>query len=168
MTFDELIRSRYSCRKFKADKIDKELILAVLEAGRVAPTAVNRQPQRIFVIESESGLKKVNECTKYGFDAPVNFLICYDKDAAWHRRADNKDHGDIDAAIVTTHMMLKAWELGLGTTWVCAMDADKTREVFNIPDNYEIMGFLPMGIPADDAKPAQFHFERNELNVEYL
>lgn len=168
MTFDELIRNRYSCRKFRADKISREDILAVLEAGRVAPTAVNRQPQRIFVIESEDGLKKVDECTKYGFGAPVNFLICYDKEAAWHRRSDNKDHGNIDAAIVTTHMMLKACEIGLGTTWVCAMDPKKTREVFNIPDNYEIMGFLPMGIPADDAKPASFHYERNELNVEYI
>lgn len=162
MDFLKLAEERYSCRGFLDKPVEEEKIAAVLEAARLAPTAVNFQPQRILVIKSEEALKKVEECTRFGFNAPLNFLICYDMEKSWHRKKDNKDHGIIDAAIVHTHMMLEAAELGLGTTWVCSFDEDKVRELFNVPDNYVIEGFLPTGYP--DMTPSEQHTKRLETD----
>lgn len=157
----ELFKKRYSCRGFEKREVEQEKIDMIMEAAAVAPTAVNKQPQRILVLRGEE-LKKVDECTRFGFDAPLNFLICYDKEQSWHRRSDNADHGMIDSAIVHTHMMLMAESLGLGTTWVCAFDEPKARELFNVPDNYVIEGFMPTGYPA--AEPSEMHFKRKPVN----
>ena len=78
MDLMELFKERHSVRKFSDKKVEKEKISAILEAGRVAPTAVNFQPQRIYVLESEDSLLKLKDCTKFHFDAPVAFLVCYD------------------------------------------------------------------------------------------
>lgn len=153
MSFIELAKKRYSCRGFDAKEVEQEKIDMILEAARIAPTAVDFQPQRIIVIKSKEALEKVGKCTKYAFDAPLNFLVCYDKTKSWHRRKDNLDHGMIDAAIVQTHMMMTATELGLGTTWVCAFDEEKARELFNVPENYVIEGFMPTGYPAMEPSP---------------
>lgn len=157
----ELFKKRYSCRGFEKREVEQEKIDMIMAAAAAAPTAVNKQPQRILVLRGDE-LKKVDECTRFGFGAPLNFLICYDKDKSWRRRSDNVDHGIIDAAIVHTHMMLMAEELGLGTTWVCAFDEPKTRELFNIPDNYVIEGFMPTGYPS--AEPSEMHFKRLPVN----
>lgn len=116
MGFLELAESRFSCRKFLDKEVEREKIDMILKAAELAPTAVNFQPQRILVLTDKAALEKVNECTRFGFNAPLNFLVCYDKEKSWHRRKDNVDHGIIDAAIVQSHMMFMATELGLGTT----------------------------------------------------
>lgn len=158
MEFFELIEKRYSCRKFEDKRVEEEKIKKILDAADLAPTACDKQPQRILVLTESEQLAKVDECTKFGFGAPLNFMVCYDKECSWHRRKDDLDHGFIDAAIVQTHMMLAATELGLGTTWVCAFDEAKAREVFNVPDNYVIAGFMPTGYPAEE--PSEMHFKR--------
>lgn len=162
MGFLELAESRFSCRKFLDKEVEREKIDMILKAAELAPTAVNFQPQRILVLTDKAALEKVNECTRFGFNAPLNFLVCYDKEKSWHRRKDNVDHGIIDAAIVQSHMMFMATELGLGTTWVCAFDEEKARELFNVPDNYVIEGFMPTGYPAEE--PSEQHSKR--INAE--
>lgn len=162
MDFKELVKNRYSCRGFEKRKVEKEKIDLILNAAAAAPTACNFQPQRILVITDEEALGKVNECTRFGFDAPLNFMICYDKTKSWHRRRDNTDYGIVDAAIVQTHMMLQASDIGLGTTWVGSFDEEKARELFNVPENYVIEGFMPTGYPAAGAAPA--HTERADVD----
>lgn len=162
--FLELAKGRYSCRKFSDAKIDREYIKYILEAARIAPTAVNYQPHKIFVLESKTSLEKVKQCTKYSFDAPLNFLVCYDKDASWKRGYDGHDSGDIDASIIVTHMMLAAWEKGLGTTWVGSFNPEKTSELFELPENYVPVAFLPTGYPAEDAAPAHLHEKRKAID----
>lgn len=157
MDFLELAEKRFSCRRFEDRDVEREKIDKILQAAAAAPTACNKQPQRILVLTDKDALKKVDECTKFGFNAPLNFLVCYDKTVSWHRRKDNVDHGIIDAAIAKTHMMLEATALGLGTTWVCAFDEEKTREIFEVPENYVIEGFMPTGYPAEE--PSDFHFK---------
>lgn len=164
MTFNELAKARYSCRKFSDKKVEKEKIDYILKAAQLAPTAVNIQPQKIYVVLSSDALAKINECTKYGFNAPVNFLICYDKNASWKRGYDGEEFGPVDASIVITHMMLAAAEQGLGTTWVGSFDPVKAREIFSLPENIIPVSFLPAGYPADDACPAPFHDKRKELS----
>lgn len=164
MDFLELAKNRYSCRSFSDKKVEREKLDKILEAGRVAPTAVNLQPQRVLVLDEENRLKKLSECTPYGWGAPLVLVICYDKDVSWKRRYDLKDEGIVDASIVTTHMMLEAYSLGLGTTWIGAFNPVKVREVYNIPENYEIVSILPIGYPSDDAKPSAMHSKRNEMS----
>lgn len=157
MDFLELAEKRFSCRRFENREVEREKIDKILQAAAAAPTACNKQPQRILVLTDKDALKKVDECTKFGFNAPLNFLVCYDKTVSWHRRKDNVDHGIIDAAIAKTHMMLEATSLGLGTTWVCAFDEEKVREVFEVPENYVIEGFMPTGYPAEE--PGDLHYK---------
>lgn len=164
MTFNELAKARYSCRKFSEKAVEKEKIDYILKAAQLAPTAVNLQPQKIYVITSPDALAKINDCTKYGFNAPVNFLVCYDKSVSWKRGYDGEEFGSVDASIVITHMMLAASEQGLGSTWVGSFDPAKVREVFGLPENIIPVSFLPTGYPADDAHPAHLHDKRKELS----
>ena len=138
MDFLELAKERYSCRSFADKKVEKEKLEKILEAGRIAPTAVNYQPQRILVLQEPEKLAKLSECTRFGWGAPVIMIICYDKNISWKRKYDGKDEGIIDASIVTTQMMLEIQDLGLGTTWIGSFDPQKIREVYEIPENLEI------------------------------
>ena len=170
MNFNELAKARYSCRKFSDKAVDKEKIDYILKAAQLAPTAVNFQPQKIYVIESKDALAKVDGCTKYGFNAPLNFLVCYDKEASWKRGYDGEDFGFVDASIIITHMMLAATEQGIGTTWVGSFDPAKAREAFNLPENIIPVSFLPTGYPAENAHPAHLHDKRKDIEdtVEFI
>ena len=102
----ELLKKRYSVRKFEDKKVEKEKLDLILEAARVAPTACNFQPQRILVLDNEESLEKLKKCTPYHFHAPLALVVCYDKTTSWKRK-DGDDMGEVDAAIVTTQMMLE-------------------------------------------------------------
>lgn len=164
MGFLELAKARYSCRSFLDKKVEKEKLEQILEAGRIAPTAVNYQPQRVLVVQDEKKLERLSECTRFGWGAPVIMIICYDKKVSWKRKFDGQDEGVVDASIATTHMMLEIQELGLGTTWIGSFDPAKVREVYEIPENLEIVAILPVGYPAEGAKPSEAHERRNSMD----
>lgn len=163
MEFLELAQTRYSVRKYAERKVDDELLEKILSAGHVAPTACNKQPQRILVINNAQSLARLRECTQCSYNAPAAFLICYDKDECWRRDTDGKTSGEIDASIVTAHMMLEATSLGLGTTWVMSFDPQVIKKTFNVPQNYETVSLLLVGYPDQTAKPAPWH---NEFKLE--
>lgn len=164
MDFKELAKERFSCRKFKNNKVEQEKIDIILNSAMLAPTAVNKQPQRILVLTDENRLKSLKEFTRYDFDAPLCFVICAETDKAWVRKYDGKNSAEIDAAIVTTHMMMQAQDLGLGTTWVMSFDPKKGREILNIPENLELVALLPTGYPADDAPINPLHNTYIDIN----
>ena len=154
----QLLKARYSVRKFDARPLEKETLGKILQAGMLAPTAKNLQPQRILVLEGEEALAKVDRCTAYRFGATAVLLVCYDREACWKReRFDGKPSGETDAAIVTTHMMLEAASLGVGTTWVMHFDPAAVRREFALPAAYEPAALLVMGYPAPDAQPSPTH-----------
>ncbi|AGK97547.1 nitroreductase family protein [Clostridium pasteurianum] len=163
MNFIELAKKRYSLRNFDVKKVEQEKLDLILQAGQLAPTAVNYQPQRILVIESDEALAKLKDCTIYHFNAPMALLICANKVESWKSTYDGKVHTDIDASIVATHMMLQAAELGLGTTWVGNFDPIAVRNAFNIPSNIEPVCILPIGYPSKDAKPNPNHTKRKNI-----
>ena len=163
-TFLELAKARYSVRSFKPQPINLEDLEKVLEAGRIAPTACNNQPHRIKVITDTADLAKVDKCTPCRFDAPTVLLICYDKTICWERKFDGANSGEVDASIVTTHLMLAAQEVGLGTCWVMYFDQAKLAELFALPENIVPVALLPIGYPAEDAVPADLHEQRLPLN----
>lgn len=163
MEYFELIGSRFSCREFADRKVDRETAERILTAGQVAPTACNRQPQRIFVIESDEALEKLRRCTECHFSAPLAMLVCYDKDACWKRGYDGKASGETDAAIVCTHMMLAAADLGVGSTWVMHYIPEAVKTEFELPDGLESVALLVMGYPKEGTKPGPLHGKTKPL-----
>ncbi|MBQ8587914.1 MAG: nitroreductase family protein [Clostridia bacterium] len=157
MEYEKLIAERYSVRKFENKHLEKEVIDRILKAGHLAPTGCNYQPQRILVLNNDDSVKKLKECTKSHFDAPTAMLICYNKDESWERRYDGALSAPVDAAIVTTHMMLAAHNIGVGSCWVMSFDPFAMREKFNIPQNYEPVALLVMGYPHNEAEPLEMH-----------
>ena len=157
MTFLNLAQERYSVRKFSAREVEQEKIDQILRAGQIAPTACNNQPQKILVIQSAEALEKLQKCKTSHFGETLAVLTCYDRTLCWKREYDDKSSGDIDASIITTHMMLAAQELGIGSTWVMHFIPEAIKEEFMLPDNYEPVSLLVMGYPAEDAKPFPGH-----------
>lgn len=164
MEFLQLVKERFSVRKFSDRKVEREKLDLILEAGRVAPTAVNYQPQRILVMDSEENLTKLKSCTPYHFHAPLALLVCYDSTASWKRPYDNEDMGVVDASVVTTQMMLQIAESGLGTTWVGHFDPDSIRTAFELPDYIVPVALLPIGYPREDSVPHPFHGKRFDMD----
>ena len=162
-TFLELAKARYSVRRYKPQPIEPEKLAQVLEAGRIAPTGCNNQPQRIKVITDPAELAKIDECTPCRFKAPAVLLVCYDKNVCWKRSYDGATSGEADASIVTTHLMLAAHEAGLGTCWVMHFDPAKTRDLFALPENIVPLAMLPIGYPAENSAPAHLHEQRLAL-----
>jgi nitroreductase len=163
MNFDVILAERYSVRNFEQVPVEPEKISLILEAARNAPTAANRQPQRILVVTRKEGLKKVDRCTPCRFGAPLVLIICYDKNEGWVRKFDGEGSGLVDASIATTQMMLRATDIGLGSTWVMHFDPAATREAFKLPENLVPAAMLMVGRPAPDAVPADFHHIRHPL-----
>ncbi|MCP4134115.1 MAG: nitroreductase [bacterium] len=144
MNFLELTKKRYSVRNYENKAVEENKLMEILEAGRVAPTAANKQPQRLIVVREQEGLEKLNKAGKV-HGAPLAIIVCADHNKVWVRPQDNKNTAHIDASIITDHMMLKATELGLGTVWVCYFDPSVIRKEFNIPDNLEPINILGVG-----------------------
>ena len=157
MNFFDLAAARYSVRSFADKPVEQNVIDKLLQAALLAPTACNRQPQRILVINSGEGIQKLRKCTECHFNAPAAMLVCYDKNECWVRGYDGKNSGDIDASIAATHIMLAAADMGLGTTWVMHFIPEAVRCEFELPDNIEPTALLVMGYPAADAKPSPLH-----------
>lgn len=151
MDFLSLAKKRFACRKYKDAKVEREKRDLILEAGRVAPTGANRQPQRLVVIESKEGMARLARCTR-DFGAPLAIIVCADTEEVWTRKYDGKKIGDIDASIVTDHMMLAAASLGLDTLWVCMFKPEAVREEFRLPAHVEPVNILLVGY--GDEQPA--------------
>jgi nitroreductase len=164
MDFGMLSTLRYSVRKFKDIPVKQEHLEAILKTAQNAPTAGNRQPQRLLVLTKAEDLKKIDACTKCRFGAPLVFVVCADTTACWVRPFDEAKSDQIDASIVTTHMMLQAAELGLGTTWVMYFDPVKLIAEFKLPKKLLPVALLILGYPADDAAPAERHNQRNPMD----
>jgi len=166
MSFLDLAKARSSVRKYTSRKVEPETMNIILEAARVAPTAANRQPVRLLVVQEESALAKVGKAAAI-FDAPLVVVVLADHSKAWRRSFDGKVTTDIDASILTDHMMLAAADLGLGSVWVCWFKPDVLKREFAIPDNLEPINILALGYsaetPADPERHAQTRVPLSDL-----
>lgn len=156
MNFLDVITNRYSCRNYLNTKVEQWKLEKILEAAKIAPTGANIQPQKIIVVQT--GHNKFDNCVNtYG--APLVLIVCCDKAKVWTRPFDNKKIIDIDASIVTTHMMLMATDLGLNSVWITYFDPKVVKEKFNIPDNYEVVNILAIGYGDNDTNIIKNHLE---------
>ena len=151
MNFLDIAKKRYSVRSYNSQNVEPEKLDKILEAAHIAPTAANLQPVRLLVIQEKTELDKIRKAANI-YNAPLAIIVCSDHSIAWKRPFDNKQTTDIDASILTDHMMLEATELGLGSVWICYFKPDVIKEEFNLPDNLEPVNILAIGY--SDEKPA--------------
>ena len=164
MTFQELARARYSARAFQRTPIEEEKLNLILEAGRIAPTACNNQPQKIYVAKSAESREKLASVCRCTFDAPVILVVCYDRTRDWKNKLQpGYESGETDAAIVCTHMMLQAFELGIGSCWVGYFNAREVSDALGLPENITVSALLPIGYPAENAQPAPLHSQYRDF-----
>lgn len=170
MDFEKLSAARYSLRKFSDRPVEAGKLEKILEAGRNAPTAHNNQPQRIFVLQTPEALEKADGCMGSHFHPPVILVVAYDPKDAWNRETDGKNHGEIDATIAATQMMLQATDLDLGTTYVGMFESEKLWAAFPEMEGTVPIAMLTLGYPADGAHPSRLHTSRKPLEelVKYL
>lgn len=169
--FLNFARERYSVRKYDAKPVEEEKVAAILEAAKLAPTARNNQPQKIYVVTSEEKREALATASPCTFGAPVVFVICYDDTlSAKGLIFEGYDFGDIDSSIVCTHMMLEAHEMGLGTCWVGYFKEAAVRAVLNVPENFRIRALLPTGYPAEGSVPSDRHLSYRPMEdmVEFV
>ena len=164
--FLDMTRDRWSVRRFAPEQISAEHMSRILEAGRNAPSACNYQPQRVLALQSEEALATVRSVTHWAFDAPTVLLVCADLAESW-KNVDGADSAEVDAAIALDHMMMEAWECGVGSTWVRGFDERVMRQAFGIPATWEVVAMMPMGYPAENARPSGWHFKRKSTEELY-
>ena len=170
MDFTEVIKKRYSCKKFGARKVEAQKLEEILEAGRVAPTAKNLQEQRVYVIQSEENLKKIDEATPCRYGAPTCVVVAFDRGNVFTYPGGKRNSGVEDATIVATHMLLAAANAGVDSCWINFFDPDQLAEKLNLPANEEILMILDLGYAAEGTGPLQNHEMRKTMaeTVSYL
>ncbi len=160
--FLKLAAKRYSCREFSERPVSGYDVDSILEAARLAPTAVNRQPVHVWAVETAERREALKLATPYSFNAPVVFIVGCKPDEAWVRKYDGKNGAEIDAAIVGTHIMMQAEDIGLGTTWVGSFDPAKLLELFPELEGWTPVALFPVGHPAGG--PSERHALRKSLD----
>ena len=160
MDFLTLAKERYSVRKFDGRALSEADVERILTAGLSAPTAKNIQPHRIYVVRSEEGIRKINECSPCIYGSKTVFIICYDRTECWCAGDGTRNSGEIDSTIVATQMMLEATDIGAGTTMLLRYDRKMLREAFKLPDDIIDVCLLTAGYPAADCEPSPRHTDR--------
>ena len=170
MEFKEVVKNRYSCKKYSSRKLEAATLEAILEAGRLAPTAKNLQEQHVYVVQSEEILAKIDGVTPCRYGAPVVLVVAFDKNNVFTYPGGKRDSGVEDATIVATHMILAAADEGVDSCWINFFDPDKMAEAIGLPENEEILMLLDLGYAAEGAGPLPNHSSRKPLaeTVSYL
>ena len=170
MEFKEVIKNRYSCKKYGTKQVENEKLEAILNAGRLAPTAKNLQEQHVYVVQSKGALAKVDSVTPCRYGAPTVLVVAFDKNNVFTYPGGKRDSGVEDATIVATHMILAAADEGVDSCWINFFDPDKMAEALGLPENEEILMVMDLGYAAEGAGPLPNHGSRKELSetVSYM
>jgi len=163
--FLELAKSRYSVREYSSKEVEQDKIDYIIECARLAPSAVNKQPWIFIVVKSEKGKEDLRSCysREWFNQAPLYIIVLANRDAAWVRASDKKNHCDIDASIAIEHICLAAADLGLGTCWVCNFDVERCKKLFDIGTSSHPVALIPIGYPNEKVIPVKTRKEVKEL-----
>ena len=163
----DIMNERFSVRKYVDKPVEPEKLIKFKYAyANFALPPISTFVKLLVVLSPESLEKLGKAANIYG--APVAVIVCADKTKAWKRPFDGMQTTDIDASILTDHMMLEAVEQGLGTVWICYFKPDVLKEEFKLPDSLEPINILAIGYAdASVVKPAKDRIPVKEL-VEYL
>ena len=163
MEFKEVVKSRYSCKKYSARQIEPEKLQAILEAGRLAPTAKNLQEQHVYVLQSADALAKIDAVTPCRYGAPTVLVVAFDSSNVFTYPGGKRDSGAEDSAIVATHMILAAADEGIDSCWVNFFDPEKLAEILGLPENEEVLMVMDLGYASEGAGPLPNHTSRKAL-----
>ena len=163
MEFREVIKARYSCKKYSDRPVEPEKLSAILEAGRLAPTAKNLQEQHVYVVQSAEGLKKIDSVTPCRYGAPTVLVVAFDKSNVFTYPGGKRDSGIEDASIVATHMILAAADEGVDSCWLNFFDPEKAAAALGLPENEEILMLMDLGYAAEGAGPLPNHANRKPV-----
>lgn len=161
MNFLDLAKKRYSARCYSDKPITDGQIKMLLTAAQAAPTAANLQPVRLIVVQQKDGLEKIGKAANI-YGAPLAVIVCADRNKAWQRPFDGMRTTDIDASIVTDHMMLCAEDIGLNTVWICYFKPDVICQEFGLPENIVPINILAVGYSNDHPE------QKKRLSVDEL
>ena len=163
MEFSEVIRNRYSCKKFDDRQVEEDKLQAILAAGQVAPTAKNLQEQKVYVVQSPENLAKIDKVTPCRYGAPTVLVVAFDKNNVFTYPGGKRDSGIEDASIVATHMILAAYNEGVDSCWVNFFNPDDLAKGLGLPENEEILMLMDLGYAADGVKPLPNHSSRKSF-----
>lgn len=166
MEFKELIKTRESIRSYDPHRpVDKETLTKILEAGRLAPSAANRQPWKFFIISSKEMLAKVRLCYERGWfqEASHILVVVGNEREAWIRKADGFCSVETDLAIAMDHLILAATNEGVATCWISNFKPDVLHTALGLPEHKRIFAITPLGYPPQDFIKKN-HKERKKLN----
>ena len=163
MRFNDVLNQRYSCRAFSAQRVEEEKLDRILEAGRMAPTAVNKQPVHIWAVSRPATLEAIKGVTRSNYGAPLLLVVGCRPADAWVRRYDGKNGAEVDAAIVATYLMLAAENEGLATLWVGSFDPALLRDILPGSEGYELVAMINVGYPAAGSEPSAMHGTRKPV-----
>lgn len=164
MEFKELIKARYSCKKYDGKQISNDQLQAILKAGRLAPTAKNLQEQHIYVMQSEEALATIDEVTPCRYGAPTVLVVAFDAQDVYVYPGEQRDSGIEDASIVATHMLLAAKDAGVDSCWINRFNPAELKEKLGLPENEEILMLMDLGYAAEGAGPLANHDKRKSLD----
>lgn len=160
MDFNTVMQRRYSCRAFTPNPVEQEKVNRILEAGRIAPTAVNKQPVHVWAVSNPETLAAIKSVTRSNYGAPLILVVGCRPSDAWVRRYDGKNGAEVDASIVATYLMLAAENEGLATLWVGSFDPALLKKILPGVDDYELVAMINVGYPADGSAPSAMHGSR--------
>lgn len=148
----DLTRNRRSIRKYKPSPIEKEKLDRILEAGRLAPSAANKQPWHFIIVTDERLRRSLREAYDQDWfvSAPVILIVCADPNVSW-QRTDGEEYWKVDAAIAMQNMICQAWDEGIGSCWIAAFNESPAKEILHIPDHIRVAVMTPLGYP-DETK----------------
>ena len=155
MTFQDLIHQRESIRNYDPEKpVEQEKLERILEAGRIAPSAANRQPWQFYLVSSPENLKKVSACYSRSWfsDAPHILIVAGKRDEAWTRQGDGYNALETDLTIAMDHIILAAEAEGVATCWIAAFDPDKLKQAKILDTDEEVFAITPLGYPKEGFK----------------
>ena len=170
MEFKEVIKARYSCKKYSERQVEEVKLNTILNAGRLAPTAKNLQEQHVYVLRSPEALAKIDAITPCRYGAPTVLVVAFDKNNVFTYPGGKRDSGVEDATIVATHMILAAADEGVDSCWINFFDPEKLAEALGLPENEEVLMVMDLGYAAEGAGPLPNHGSRKELSetVSYM
>ncbi len=159
MSILEIAKQRFSVRSYLDKEISQETLNIILEAAHVAPTAANMQPVKLLVVKSDESKQKLAKAANI-YNAPIAIIVCADTTKAWTRPYDGMKTTDIDASIITDHMMLTATEQGLGSVWICYFKPDILKKEFHLPEGVEPINILALGYTNEKADVNRYDAKR--------
>ncbi|MGI6212485.1 MAG: nitroreductase family protein [Anaerovoracaceae bacterium] len=163
--FLSLAEERFSVRKYQDKTIEPEKMKKILKAAKIAPTAANQQPFRIYMLKSKEALETIRGITPCAFNAPLVLLMTYNEDEQWKNAQEpGIASGQEDVSIIATHIMLEAWDLGIASCWVNAFPNSKAAEAFHIPENEKVVLLMPLGYADPSAVPTPKHTQSRSMD----